>query len=175
MATTRESISGTTVMGSIWSRSKPWQQMDSLPVQQSCPAWPLWGHPNSCNSLPERRVSWKSLMWYQFTTGLELSEQNPGCPHPLLTTGSQGTHGRTALSEAWRVFPKQLILKHFYTSRIPSKHLGKLFFNTHKFVLACSYGKFNHMCKYNNMKKKKDVWSFYWHSSRFLSQLQILP
>lgn len=62
MATMRESISGTTDMGSIWSRSKPWQQRDSLPVPQSCPAWPLWGHPNSCNTVLERKVSWKSLM-----------------------------------------------------------------------------------------------------------------
>lgn len=98
--------------------------------------------------------------------------QLPAASSRQLQPGNSGnnrerTDGRHARSTM--CFSKTALVKHFYSSRISSKHLGKLFFNTYKFVLACTYGKFNHMCKYNNVKKKRCVVPLLTQQQRVLS------
>lgn len=69
-------------------------------------------------------VSCPGNRWCDVSSQLDWNFQTqPQLPAPTshqLQPGNSGTmHGPTPLSEVWLVFPKQLLLKHFYTSRIP--------------------------------------------------------
>lgn len=57
------------------------------------------------------------------------------------------------------------------TAFLPRTSANFFFFNAHTFVFVCTYGKFNHMCKYNNKGKKRVP--LLTQQQRLLSWLQI--